>query len=108
MSSAGPTAIVLDEASGACGVTASSGKHIVLLWCEPPTPGTYVVVSERLFDCPGANVLGLIEQSDGVDLGSAISGTISIDSAAGCVRGTFELSFGENPVTGELDARVCE
>jgi len=107
--------IVLDEVGGACGEVATTGEHLVLGFCDPPAAGTYTVVGEQAFGCPGPDTFGLIEQDGGNDFGESLGGTITISATdGGCVRGSFDISFmaADGPGTpesmsGTFGAVVC-
>ena len=101
-------AIVLDEVAGACGGVAPTGKHLVLLMCEPPEEKNYRIVAERTFRCPGSEVFAVIEQDGGADIASSLDGTLRIDFAAGCVRGSYTMTLDTiDDIEGSFDAVVC-
>jgi hypothetical protein len=107
-------AIVLDEVAGACGQPAATGEHLVLGFCNTPTPMTYTAVGEQQFNCPGPNAFGLVEQNGGADFAESLSGTITISSAtSACVTGTFDINFqpagagSPASLTGSFAAVIC-
>jgi len=100
-------AIVLDEVAGACGELATTGKHLVFLFCAPPVAVPYTIASEQNFHCPTNDVLALIEKDGGADFATATSGQLTIDHAGGCLDGTYTATFGVDDLTGTFDAVVC-
>ncbi len=105
-------ALVLDEELTVCGQAGTTGDHLVLLFCEPPTVGSFTVVQEQAFACPGSNVAALIENNGGTDFAEATAGSITISEAGGCTTGTFSIDFTPNTgspgtLTGSFDAIVC-
>jgi len=102
-------ALVFDEVAGACGEVAPTGKHLVLLMCEPPEPRNYRIVAERQFRCPGNEVFAVVERDGGADVAKATDGTLVIEEAAGCVRGSYALILNTlDELEGSFDAVVCD
>ena len=102
-------ALVFDEVAGACGEVAPTGKHLVVLMCDPPEPKNYRFVAERLFRCPGNEVFAVVERDGGTDVAKSIDGTLVIDGAEGCVRGTYSIVLSSlDQVEGSFDAVVCD
>jgi hypothetical protein len=101
-------ALVFDEVAGACGEVAPTGKHLVLLMCEPPEEKNYRIVAERAFQCPGNEVHAVIERDGGTDIAGSLDGTLRIDSAIGCVRGSYTITLDTiDDIEGSFDAVVC-
>lgn len=100
-------AIALDEAEGACGEVAPTGKHLVFLLCSEPAAGTYVIASEQIYHCPINGVLAIVEKDGGADFATATAGTLTIAHAGGCLDGTYTATFGLDDLTGTFDAIVC-
>lgn len=101
-------AIVLDEVGGACGELASTGKHLVFLFCAPPAAAIYNIGSEQNFRCPTNDVLAIIEKDGGADFATATSGTLTILHAEGsCLDATYKATFGIDEISGAFDAVVC-
>lgn len=101
-------ALVLDEVAGACGAVAPTGKHLVVLFCASPIPQVYPVTTTQGFRCPTDGVLGIVERDGGTDLATSTSGSVTIDAAAGCVRGTYALQLGADSIEGTFDAVACD
>lgn len=101
-------AIAFDEAPGVCGEVPSTGRRLVLLFCDLPVSRDYIAVRRQQLRCPGDNVLALIEESGGLDVAEASAGTITIADAAGCVRGEYSLQFDADQLGGAFDAVACE
>ena len=100
-------ALVFDERPGACGETTPTGRSLALLFCAPPTERRYIVVGRQAFRCPGDNVYALVERDGGIDVTDGSAGTIDIELAAGCVRGTYSVQLGSETLEGAFDAVVC-
>lgn len=101
-------ALVFDEAPGACGEVAATGKKLVILFCEAPTERDYILVGPLAHRCPGDNLLGLVERDGAMDVASATSGTISITQAGTCMRGTYSVQLNTDLIEGAFDAVVCD
>lgn len=106
--SAGTHALLFDEVAGACGESASTGKHLVLLLCAPPAPGEYRIVGTSVYRCPGDDVLAVVEKDGPTDFAISTTGTLTIESTEGCVRGSYEVQFNSETLLGAFDAVVCE
>jgi len=100
-------ALVFDERPGTCGEIVDSGKRLVLVFCAPPAPGTYRVVSRQVFRCPGDDVLGLVEKDGPADFAEVTNGDLEIEHADGCVRGTYQVQFSGDAIAGMFDAVTC-
>ena len=100
-------AIVLDETAVACGET-STGKRLVLLFCEMPINVPYTVVSQLTFLCPTNDVLAIVETETGEDFSVATSGTVDLLHMGPCMDGFYEIDFGIDRLTGAFDAVVCD
>ncbi|MDQ3370851.1 MAG: hypothetical protein M3680_35990 [Myxococcota bacterium] len=101
--------IVIDEVAGVrCGDPGLTGEHLVLLFCDKPTATTYPVVGESTFECPGTNSYAALERSGGTEYAKATGGSITIDEVAGCVLGSYELTFGAETLSGSFDAVACQ
>lgn len=105
--SAGTHALLFDEVAGACGDSAATGKHLVLLLCAPPAPGTYRIVGPSAYRCPGADVLAVVEKDGPTDFAIATTGELTLESVVGCVRGTYAAELGGETIGGMFDAVVC-
>lgn len=101
------SALVFDEQAAACGEHVSAGRHLVIQLCAPPEPKAYRVVGRQLFRCPGDDVLAFVEE-DALDVAVATTGTLTIDDAAGCVRGSYTVEFNGETIGGVFDAVACE
>jgi hypothetical protein len=106
--------LVLDEADGACGEVSSVGEHLVLAFCEAPTPGTHNVVRTG-FTCPSSDAFVLVERNGGADYAGGVAGTVTISSTSdGCVTGSFDATMRliegamtDHPISGSFAAVVC-
>jgi hypothetical protein len=109
VSLAGVTGIVLDEVPGACGEPATSGEHLILLVCGEPEPGTYPIVDEQTFACPGTNAAVLVEEGGGADVAAATGGWLQITGTVGCTTGSYSAEFGGGTSTigGSFAAISC-
>ncbi|MBL9015144.1 MAG: hypothetical protein JNL83_13255 [Myxococcales bacterium] len=101
-------AIVLDENATACGEVSTTGKRLVLLFCEMPINVPYTVASQLTFVCPTNDVLAIVETAAGEDFAVATSGTIDLFHLGSCMNGGYEIDFGIDRLTGAFDAVVCE
>lgn len=101
------SALVFDEQAAACGEHVRAGRHLVIQLCAPPEPRTYRVVGRQVFRCPGDDALAFVEE-DALDVAVATTGTLTIDDAAGCVRGTYTAEFNGEVIGGVFDAIACE
>ncbi|CAN5713615.1 hypothetical protein BH11MYX2_BH11MYX2_04830 [soil metagenome] len=101
--------IVLDESAGACGQPGTTGRRLVLGFCDTPSPGDYAVVAPGALVCPpdAPRISALIEEADGTDL-LAPTGMMTITYAGGCVAGTFLIDIGGTKFDGDFDATVCD
>jgi hypothetical protein len=101
-------AIAFDEVAGACGEVVPTGKHLVILMCEPPEEQNYRIVPRHAFRCPGAEAFAVIERDGGTDIASSLDGLLTIDSAEGCVRGSYAITLDTiDDIEGSFDALVC-
>lgn len=101
-------ALVLDESPGSCG-DESSGRRVIIAWCDTPQSGEYEVVPSLSLRCPPTEptVSALIEEADGTDIGTA-TGTLDVSYAGGCVQAHYELTIGAAQLVGDIDAVVCD
>lgn len=101
-------ALILDESPGACG-DESTGRRVVIAWCDTPAPGEYDVVPALTLRCPPTEptVSALIEEPDGADIATA-TGTLDVSHAGGCVQVHYELTIGAAILVGDADAVVCD
>jgi hypothetical protein len=103
------TALVFDEVDGTCGEVATTGKHLVLLMCEPPDEKNYRIVQRQQFRCPGNEVFAVVERDGGTDVASSLDGILRIDSAGGCVTGGYTVQLDTfDDLGGVFDAVVCD
>ncbi|HVK87056.1 MAG TPA: hypothetical protein VM513_23210 [Kofleriaceae bacterium] len=100
-------AFVFDEAAGACGEASTTGKHLVIAFCEQPTESEYTIVPPSQLACPGSQAVALVERAGGEDIIRANAGTITITHAGVCVAGTYTLTFGGDMMEGGFDVAVC-
>lgn len=101
-------ALAFDEVAGTCGETAATGKHVVMLMCDPPEARNYRIVAKAQFRCPGAEAFVIVEQDGPTDIAESSSGVLSIESAGSCVRGTYSVQLTADLFEGAFDAVVCE
>lgn len=101
--------ILLDEVAGACNQNSTTGEHLVLIFCAAPTAGTYPVVGEQVFMCPGNNSFGLVEQNGSQDFAESVGGTVTISAVtSSCVTGTFTINYpNAEQLTGSFNAEIC-
>jgi hypothetical protein len=103
-------ALILDESPGGCD-DESTGRRVVIAWCDTPAPGEYEVVPALTLRCPpaGPSVSALIEEADGTDVATTI-GTLDVSHAGGCVKAHYELTvtIGAAMLVGDADAVVCD
>lgn len=107
---AGAYVVVLDEGTGSCGDPSREARHVGIWFpCGPVAPGEIAVRprdEQTSCDTPFASVM--LERGSGGDLGTASSGTVVIESTAGCVRGRFDVVFpGGTRLRGSFSAAVC-
>ena len=100
-------AFVFEETAGTCGEASTTGKHLVIAFCEPPTETEYTVVPASQLACPGQQAVALVERAGGEDLIRANAGTVTITHAGACVAGTYALTFGGDMMEGGFDVAVC-
>jgi len=101
-------ALVFDEVAGGCGEVSPTGKHLVILTCDVLEEKNYRIVAERAFRCPGNEAFALIERDGATDVTKSIDGTLRIDVAEGCVRGSYSIMMSSlDEIEGEFDAVVC-
>jgi len=101
-------ALVFDEVAGACGEVAPTGKHLVILTCDPLEEKNYRFVAERAYRCPGNEAFAVIERDGAIDVAKSLDGTLRIDTAEGCVRGSYTITMSSlDEIDGSFDAVVC-
>jgi hypothetical protein len=105
--------IVLDEELVGCGDPGTTGEHLILVFCQNPTVGNFLIVDSNTFTCPGSQPSGLIEQAGQGDFAVATGGTIDIAKADGsCTSGTFQIDLmpdvgAAGALAGTFNAVVC-
>ncbi|HUH04866.1 MAG TPA: hypothetical protein VML75_22870 [Kofleriaceae bacterium] len=107
---AGAYVVVMDEGPGRCGDPSREARHVGIWFpCGRVVPGEVAVRprdEQTSCETPFASVV--LERGTGGDLGSASSGTVVIESTAGCVRGRFDVAFpGGSQLRGSFGAVVC-
>jgi hypothetical protein len=101
-------ALVFDEVAGTCGEVVPTGKHLVILTCDPLEEKNYRIVAERVFRCPGNEAFAVIERDGAIDVAKSIDGTLRIDTAEGCIRGSYTIMMSSlDEIEGSFDAVVC-
>jgi len=102
-------ALVFDEVAGTCGEVMPTGKRLVILTCDPLEEKNYRLVAERAFRCPGNEAFAVIERDGAIDVAKSLDGTLRIESALGCVRGSYTIMMSSlDEIAGTFDAVVCD
>lgn len=103
----GRAVLALSEDGKVCGGL-GSGQDLALLFCDAPVATRYDVLSDGDFVCPIAGALAIFEMKGGDDFAESTGGRVTFEAATDdCVRGSFEIDFDGETLTGEFDAVVC-
>jgi hypothetical protein len=104
--------VAIDERPSDCdpeAVRGQIGHFVTIFFCDALSQGSYEVVADLPDDCPGQRVAGVVVQDEEFEEDvRTVSGTVTIESWAGCVVGSFDTTTTDGAqLSGTFEAYRC-